>query len=180
MQYAKDNPDLQYGSWGIGSGGHLSMEHLALQAGVQLIHVPYKGTTAALTDVMNGNLKVTTSDSASSRALIAAGKLRPIAAIGLRRVPALPDVPTTTEQGFPFEADGWYGFFFPANTPKTIVDKLNKEVNRILAQPSISEKLRANNLIDLPKKSPPEFAAMIRTDIGIWGNVIRKAQVKLD
>lgn len=180
VQKAGEQPGLQYGSWGVGSGGHLSMEHLALQTNTRFVHVPYKGTPTAFADVMNGSLQVTTSDSASSRALIAAGKLRPIAAIGSRRVPALPDVPTMTEQGYPFEADGWYGFFVPTHTPRAVVDRLNAEVNRILARPEIREKLRANNVIDTPATTPEQFAAMIRKDIGIWGEVIRKGKIQLD
>lgn len=180
IEAAKAQPGMNYGSWGVGSGGHLSMEHLALQTNTRFNHVPYKSTAAAYTDVINGNLKLTTGDSASSRTLVAAGKLRPIAAIGSRRVPSLPDLPTMTEQGFPFEADGWYGFFVPAHTPRYVVDRLNAEVNRILARPEIQEKLRASNVIDTPATSPEQFAAMIRREIGVWGDVIRKGKIQLD
>ena len=180
VQYAKANPGVRYGSWGIGSGGHLAMESLGLQTGTTLVNVPYKATTAAFADVIGGHLHVTTSDSASPRTLIGAGKLRPIAAIGSRRVPSFPDVPTMTEQGFPFEADGWYGFFFPARTPAHIQQRLNEQVTRIVSLPAVREQLHAGNIMDPPPKTPAAFGDMIRRDIGIWGDVIRKAKVSLE
>lgn len=126
---------LSYGSWGVGSGGHLVMESICLQAGVRMNHVPYKTVAAIPNDLMAGVLQVSTIDSGTPVQLIKAGKLRAIAALSGRRLPQLPDVPTQGEQGFPLESAPWYGLFGPASMPPELVNRLNALLNKWLELP---------------------------------------------
>lgn len=176
--YARARPQgLDYASWGIGSGGHLTMESLKAQTGLKLRHVPYKTVSQILTDMQGGIVKLAFVDASSPLPLIRAGKLRPIAVSGTRRAPAFPALATMTEQGYPFQADSWYGLFVPAGTPPAIVQRLNAEMNRALAAPALRERFTAYNMGTPPIKSVQQFADTVRADTRMWGDVIRAAGV---
>ncbi|EYS87161.1 ABC transporter substrate-binding protein [Cupriavidus sp. SK-4] len=174
-------PDAyDYGSWGIGSGGHLTMEALKMQTGMKLRHVPYKGVAQILTDMQGGVVKVAFVDTSSSLPLIRAGKLRALAVSGTRRAPATPDVPTMTEQGYPFDTDSWYGLFAPAGTSAAIVQRLNTEVNRLLADAPMRERFLQLNMGMAPPRSAEQFAQTVRGDVGVWGKVIQANHITVD
>ncbi|CAN7627153.1 hypothetical protein D9M68_76490 [compost metagenome] len=174
-------PDAyDYGSWGIGSGGHLTMEALKMQTGMKLRHVPYKGVAQILTDMQGGVVKVAFVDTSSSLPLIRAGKLRALAISGTRRAPATPDTPTMTEQGYPFDTDSWYGLFAPAGTSVAIVQRLNTEVTRLLADAPMRERFLQLNMGMAPARSAEQFAQTVRDDVGVWGKVITANHITVD
>ena len=174
-------PDAyDYGSWGIGSGGHLTMEALKMQTGMKLRHVPYKGVAQILTDMQGGVVKVAFVDTSSSLSLIRAGKLRALAISGTRRAPATPDVPTMTEQGYRFDTDSWYGLFAPAGTSAAIVQRLNAEVTRLLADAPMRERFLQLNMGMAPARSAEQFAQTVRDDVGVWGKVIQANHITVD
>lgn len=174
-------PDqYSYCSWGIGSGGHLAMENLKQQTGMALNHVPYKGSAPCITDLLGGQVDFAFGDTSSNMPHIMAGKLRALAYSGPARLPALPEVPTLNEAGYPFSAYAWYGIFAPAGTPAAIVNRLNTEMNRLLADPAVKARLAELNLTDLPANTPQQFADQVRADDAAWGALIRGLNLKLD
>lgn len=181
VAYIKANPDAyDYASWGVGSGGHLTMESLKMQAGIKLRHVPYKTVPQILNDLQGGIVKVAFVDSSSPLQLIRTGKIRVLALSGSRRGPALPGLATMTEQGFPFNTDSWYGMFVPAGTPAPIVQRLNAEVNRVLADPEMRERFIQLNMSEMPPKSSEQFAQTVRSDIRTWSEVIRANHISAE
>ncbi|WP_059410416.1 Bug family tripartite tricarboxylate transporter substrate binding protein [Cupriavidus basilensis] len=181
VAHVRARPDAyDYASWGIGSGGHLTMEALRMQSGIRMRHVPYKSVPQILNDMQGGIVKVGWVDASSSLPLIRAGKLRVLAISGTRRGAATPDVPTMTEQGYPFDTDSWYGLFAPAGTPAAIVQRLNAEVNQALASADIRERFLQMNMTDPPIKTPEQFAQTVRDDVAVWGNVIRANHITVD
>jgi len=181
VAYVRSQPDgLDYASWGVGSGGHLTMEALKAQSGMKLRHVPYKTVSQILTDMQGGVIRIAFVDSSSPLPMVQAGKLRPIAVSGTRRAPALPTLPTMTEQGYPFHADSWYGLFAPAGTPAPIVQRLNAEINQAMSSPALRERFLSYNMGTPPLKTPQQFADTVRADVRMWGDVIRTANVKPD
>ena len=181
VQYIKANPGkYNYGSWGIGSGGHLSMEFIKHAAGLQMNHVPYKSIPQIITDLLGGTLQVAFVDPFTSLPHIRAGKLRPLVLSGTKRGPQLPDVPTLTEAGHRFEADAWFGVFVPARTPAPIVQRLNQEINRISQLPEVRTRFNALNMPDSPIKSVEQFTQTIRSDIDTWAQIIRTANIKAE
>lgn len=173
------NPDkYDYASWGIGSGGHLAMEALKMQAGIQLRHVPYKTTPQILTDLVGGNIKIAFVDSTTSLPHIRSGRIRPLVCSGTRRGPGLPDLPTMTESGYKFDVDAWYSVFAPAGTPMAAVRRINEEVNRVLASPEMRARFTTLNMSEPPIKTVEQFAQTVRDDIAAWGAVIKAANVK--
>lgn len=181
VTYMKAHPDAyDYASWGVGSGGHLTMESLKMQTGIKLRHVPYKTVPQILNDLQGGIIKVAFVDSSSPLQLIRAGKIRPLALSGTHRGPALPGLATMTEQGVPFDTDSWYGMFAPAGTPAPIVQRLNAEVNRMLGDPAMRERFRQLNLAQMPAKSSEQFAQTVRSDIQAWGEVIRVNRISAE
>ncbi|MBL8334778.1 MAG: tripartite tricarboxylate transporter substrate binding protein [Rubrivivax sp.] len=172
------NGALAYGSWGIGSGGHLVMEAIAAKAGVRLNHVPYKTVSGIPNDMLAGVLKLSTIDSGTPVALLKAGKLKALAALAVKRLPQLPDVPTQGEQGFPLEAPPWYGLFGPSGMSDDLARRLNALLNRWLALPEtiamFAEKM--NTPAPLPK-SPEEFAAQLQRELPVWRRMVADAKV---
>lgn len=181
VEHVRARPDVHdYASWGIGSGGHLTMEALKMQTGIRLRHVPYKTVPQILNDMQGGIVRVAFVDTSSSLALIRAGKLRALAISGTRRGPATPDVPTMTEQGYPFDTNSWYGMFAPAGTGTPIVQRLNAEVNRVLARPDMRERFLQLNMAMPPVKTADQFAQTVRDDVAVWGQVIRANHITVD
>lgn len=181
VKYAKAHPgELTYGSWGSGSTGHLAMEGIKAHYGLDMPHVPYKGTAALLNDLLGNNIAVGFTDIASPIPHVKAGKLNAIAATGSSRGPALLDLPTISEQGYQFDADGWYGVFAPANTPKEIVQRMNQEINKILSTEDIHQKFAMQNMPVPPIKTQAQFASTVQSDVAEWQALAKKVNLKLD
>ena len=179
IEHVKANPGkFNYGSWGQGSGGHLSMEALKHAAGLQLTHVPYKSIPPIFTDLLGGNLQVAFVDPFTSLPHIRAGKIRPLMISGTRRGPALPDVPTMTEAGYRFEADAWFGVFLPAGTPAAISQRLNQEISRISQMPETMARFTALNMPASPIKTVEQFTQTVRDDFMTWSAIIKTAKVQ--
>jgi len=181
IKLAKAKPgSINFASSGSGTSIHLSGELFKTMAGVDMTHVPYKGSSPALTDLMGGQVQIMFDNLPSSLALIKAGKLRAVAVTSLKRAPALPDVPTIAESGLPgFEASSWFGVLAPAGTPAPIVAKLNAEVNKWLQSPEGKEQLLAQGA-EVAGGSPEQFAAHIRAESDKWAKVVKASGAKVD
>lgn len=181
IAYAKENPGkLNYASGGNGSAAHIAMIALCDQAGIQMTHVPYKGTAPAVTDLLGGRVQLTFTGAPNLIQHVEAGKMRALAVSGANRLKAAPTVPTVAEQGFPgFEASQWYGILVPAGTPKEIIDRLNKEIVAALADSEIRDRLALEGA-DVWTNTPAEFHDHIVKEIDRWSGLIKKAGVKLD
>ena len=178
---SKANPGrLSFASPGLGSSPHMAGEMLKAATGLDMIHVAYKGTGPALTDVMGGQVTMFFSQMSSALANIKQGKLKAIGVASLQRHPAAPEVPTIAEQGYPgFEAKAWYALFAPAGTPSDIVHKVAADATKALQLPDVKEKLSALGA-DPVGGTPEEFAQRLRAENVRWGDAIRKSGVKLD
>jgi tripartite-type tricarboxylate transporter receptor subunit TctC len=166
LAYAKANPGrLNYASYGVGSQPHLAMEILKAQAGVDIVHVPYKGIPQAVPAAIAGEVQLTFSGAASTQAHIKAGKLKAIAIGGLRRLSIMPEVPTFAESGFPdVPANAWFGLFAPAGTPREIVIALHGEVTRLLREPEYMQREIVAKGYELVAGTPEEFASFLTAD----------------
>ena len=166
IAYAKANPaKLNYASYGVGSQPHLAMEILKNQAGINIVHVPYKGIPQAVPAAIAGEVQLTFSGAASTQAHLKGGRLKALAIGGKARLALLPDVPTFAEQGFPeVPANAWFGLFAPAATPPEIIARLHAEVTRILKDPEFAQKEIVAKGYELVASSPAEFAAFLQTD----------------
>jgi tripartite-type tricarboxylate transporter receptor subunit TctC len=178
---AKAKPgELNYGSGGSGTSNHLAGELFNIVAGVKLVHVPYKGVNLAMNDVLSGRVQLVFIGIPAAVQHIKAGKLRALALVAPQRSAVLPDVPTVAEAGLPkFEVTTWYGILMPAGTPRPIVARLNAELVKTMHSPELKERLDA--LATEPVTSTPEeFAALIKSEIAKWGEVVRDAGLKAD
>lgn len=165
---------LNYTSSGVGSFGHLTMEMVKQLGGFEMTHVPYGGGAPAITDLLGGQVPMMYADLVAALPHIQAGKLRALAVGSPERVPMLPDVPTIAEQGFEgFSAVSWGGLLAPAGTPKPIIDRVSKEVEGILAQPDVQERLLGAGAI-AAYESPEGMAARIKSDNEKWGTLVRE------
>jgi tripartite-type tricarboxylate transporter receptor subunit TctC len=180
IAYAKSQSGgVNYGSWGVGSGGHLVMETLKAQAGIELNHVPYKTVAAITPDVVSGVLQVSTIDAGTPVQLIKAGRIRAIAALAPKRLPLLPDVPTLGEQGYPVGFVPWYGLFGPASMPADLVNRLNALLNRWLVLPDTVAMFEQKQNTPAPTpKSPEAFAAQIQAELPVWRKMMQTAKME--
>jgi len=181
IQMAKGKPgSLSFASSGPGSSTHLSGELFSSMTGVKLMHVPYKGSSAALTDLLGGNVTMLFDNAPSSIGFVQQGKLRALAVTSRQRLPGLPNVPTLDEAGVKgYESLSWSGVVAPAATPKGIVLKLNHAIDQILKSDDV--KARLVQLGVEPVGGPPEdFARQIQTEHDKWGKVIQTANIKLN
>ena len=178
---AKKKPgEILYGSSGNGSPLHMAGEMFTSQAGVQMTHVPYKGGSAHILDLIGGRLDVIFDTSTNSTPLIKGGKVRPIAVSSKTRLPDFPDVPTLTESGYPdFSVNGWYALYAPAKTPKPIVDKLSAELQTVLKQPEVIEKLRGVGVAPASGKAD-ELAKYAPAELEKYRKLIKDAHIKAD
>ncbi|MDW8467943.1 MAG: tripartite tricarboxylate transporter substrate binding protein [Burkholderiales bacterium] len=176
---AKKNPGkLYYGSAGNGSAGHLAMEYLKLVAGIDLVHVPYKGTGPNLVDLLAGRTQATAAGTPPLLPHVKAGKLRVIAVGSATRLPILPEVPTVAEQGYPgFETTQWYGLNAPAKVPAEIVRRLAEAATLAARQPSVAERLAVDNA-EAVGSTPKEYADFIAREQARWSEVVRKAGIR--
>ena len=178
IDYAKANPGrITMASAGIGSTGHLTGESFKLAAGVNLVHVPYRGAGPALTDLLAGQVLVSFAGLGGSIAYIKAGKLRALAVTTAKRAEALPDVPTLSEYLPGFEADDWLGVGAPKDTPADVIEKLNKEINTALADPKIKARF-ADSGGTVLALTPAEFGKFLADETEKWGKVVRAANIK--
>jgi tripartite-type tricarboxylate transporter receptor subunit TctC len=180
IAYAKANPGkLNMASGGIGSSPHVSGELFKMMTGVNIIHVPYRGSVAALTDMLGGQVHVLFDNLPPSLEYIKAGKVRALAVTTARRAEVLPDLPTVGEFVPGYEASLWWGIGVPKNTPVEIIDKLNKEINVGLADPKMKAQL-AELGAEVLAGSPADFGKLIAQDTEKWGKVIKFAGIKAD
>lgn len=178
LALAKKEPGtLTFASTGTGSTQHLSMELLKVTTGVDMLHVPYKGSSAAVVDVQSGLVSTISDNAITLIPFINSGRLVPIAVETAQRIQALPNVPTVAEQGFPgYEAVGWYGMVAPAGTPKAIVTLLNESLSEMLADPVFTDWLAQQGMV--PQRETPEsFRKFIAQEQQKWADVIKSAKV---
>jgi tripartite-type tricarboxylate transporter receptor subunit TctC len=181
VSQAKKNPNrINYGSAGNGSAGHLAMEYFASEAGIDLMHVPYKGSGPMLTDLIGGLTQATFNGLPSLIGQIKGGALIPLAVGSATRSPSLPNVPTIAESGYKgFETSQWYGVIAPAGTPKEIINKLQKEI-AIALKSKEGTKRMVEDGATLVGNTPEDFAKFIKAEQARWGAVITKAKITMD
>lgn len=178
---AKAKPgQLNFSSAGSGNPNHLAGELFNMMAGVKTTHVPYKGGAPAVADLLGGHVDFTYGSPIIVLPHIKTGKLRALAVSGPTRLASLPDVPTFAEAGLPgYEIRIWYGLLAPAGTPKDIVARLNKEINRILALPEVNAEIEAGGMQRFVL-DPDQFSGLMKEDAAKYGRIIKEANVKLD
>ena len=181
IDLAKARPgQLNYGSSGTGSFAHLGGELFKHLAGVDLVHVPFKGSGAMLTDLVGGHIQVGILSAISGMPHMRSGKLRALAVTSQTRSPLMPDLPTVTESGIRgFSIDGWYGMVAPAGTPAGIVGKLNGEVARSLKTPAVTAFLAKEGAVPAAG-TPADLGALMKQELEKWGKVIKASNIKFD
>ena len=178
--YAKANPGkINMASAGIGSAPHMAGELFKMMAGVNMVHVPYRGQGPALSDLLGGQVQVYFATVPGTTDYIATGKLRALAVTSASRAELLPELPTVGDFVPGYETSQWYGLGAPANTPAEIVDKLNREINAALADPGMKARLAAIGGEPLPG-TPAEFGKLISEETGKWAKVVRAAGIKAE
>ncbi|MDR7306170.1 tripartite-type tricarboxylate transporter receptor subunit TctC [Rhodoferax saidenbachensis] len=178
---AKAKPgQLNYGSGGNGSAANLATEYFKLQTNTSLLHIPYRGTAPAVTDLVGGQIQVLFTGAPAVINQVKTGQMRALAVSSPKRMDALPDVPTVAESGFPgFEADQWYGVVAPVGTPADIVAKLNTQINLALNSPELKTRLNTEGAIATPD-TPANFGKLIVREIARWKPVLSNGRVKAD
>jgi tripartite-type tricarboxylate transporter receptor subunit TctC len=178
---AKKKPgELFYGSAGNGSAGHLAMEYLKQAAGIDLKHVPYKGTGPNVTDLIAGRTQVASAGTPPLMPHVKSGKLRVVAVGGAKRLASMPEVPTVAEQGYPgFQTSQWYGLNAPAKTPPEVVRRLAAEAAKAAKSPLMLERLAVDDA-EAVGSTPEEYAAFIKREQERWSKVVRTANIKAD
>jgi tripartite-type tricarboxylate transporter receptor subunit TctC len=179
IKFARANPGaLNYGSSGPGSNYHMAGELLKNLTGIDIVHVPYKGSTGARNDILSGQVQLLFDSVPTMASMIKAGMVRALGTSGTERSPILPDVPTMAEAGVPgFQATLWVGFMAPKGTPQPIIDLLNKEISRIVSQPATRqmwESQGANPMV----MSQPDYAAFMQAQVDKWAKVIQANHIR--
>jgi tripartite-type tricarboxylate transporter receptor subunit TctC len=181
ISLANEQPGkLHYASFGSGSSAHMTGEMFRSRAGIQIVHVPYKGASPALTDLVGGHVQMMFTLLPSVMTHVRGGTLRAIAVASAQRDPSLPEVPTFIESGMPdFLADSWYGIFVPAGTPADIVARLNAEIQRVLGLADVKQRLATEGAEPMGN-TPEQFAAQLKRDLAHWARVAREAKVSVE
>jgi tripartite-type tricarboxylate transporter receptor subunit TctC len=181
VRAAKASPGrLRFASWGEGSAGHLSMEMVKSMAAVDLQHIPYKGSAAALLGLLGGEVDMMFAGYSTTLPHIKAGKLKVLARTSANRVAITPDIPTIAESGFQgYEVQAWYGLFAPAQTPRPIVEQIQAAVVRALNQPDVKARIEGY-YAEIVGNTPDDFAKAIREEQGRWSGLIRSLKLSLD
>jgi tripartite-type tricarboxylate transporter receptor subunit TctC len=176
---ARSRPgELLYGSFGVGNQTHLTTELFRLEAKLKMLHVPYKGETPAITELVGGQVALMFSPSAGVAPFVKTGRLRLLATAGEKRSAAFPETPTMVESGFPGVISlGWGGLLAPAGTPPDIVQKVQRDTARAVAAPEVAERLAALGAEPSPSKSPEEFAGWIKSETQKWTRVVKGAEL---
>ena len=178
---AKSKPgQLNYGSGGNGSAANLATEYFKMQTDTSLLHIPYRGTAPAVTDLVGGQIQVLFTGAPAVMGQIKSGQVRALAVSSPKRMDALPDLPTVADAGYKnFEADQWYGVVAPAGTPKDIVAKLNSQINQSLNSAELKTRLNNEGAVATPN-TPEVFGSLIQSEIARWKPVIQSGRVKAD
>ena len=180
IAYAKANPGaLNFGSSGVGSTLHVAGELFKMMAGVNIVHVPYRGGAPAMIDLIGGRVQLMFDNVPTSVEFVRSGKIRPLAVTSAARIELFPDLPTVADYVPGYEASAWYGIGAPKGTPAEIVDRLNREVNAILADPATKARLAELGASLLPG-SPADFGKLVADETEKWGKVIRFAGIKAE
>jgi tripartite-type tricarboxylate transporter receptor subunit TctC len=176
---AKANPGkVNFGSAGQGSQVHMAAERLAFTTGIDITHIPYKGESAALNDVMAGQIDLIVGNIGAATPLVTGGKLRALAVTSAERAKMLPDVPTVAESGFPgFENTGWFGFMAAAGMPQAVVDRIHRDTAAVLAQPDVVARLQAIGMAPVGN-APAALARAIDAESQVWADVVRSRRLK--
>lgn len=176
VAYARANPGaVRYGSSGTGGVIHLAGELLALLTKVEMTHVPYKGNSQAMTDIVGGHIEWMVSSVLLAKAFSARGQVRPLAVTSLKRLPSVPDLPTMEEAGIPgYEVEGWYGIAGPAGIPRDIIDKLNREMVAAVRVPATRDRLDAIGVLPV-SGTPAQFGALLKSEDEKWRRVVNAA-----
>ncbi|OVZ57374.1 hypothetical protein CDO44_18400 [Pigmentiphaga sp. NML080357] len=179
VAWSKAHPGkLSYGSVATGSASHLTMEMLNEASGLGATHVPYRGASPALVDLVAGNVQAAFMVPGNVQQYVKEGRLKLLASTGEKRFPSTPEIPTMIEAGYPnFVATSWIGFLAPAGTPRKIIDRYNKEIVRILHMPDVQQKLRDMEF-EVVANTPEQFGSWIRTEVERWGRVIKATGAK--
>ena len=174
---AKAEPGkMTFGSWGIGSGGHLMGEYLKTLTGIDIVHVPYRGTSESLLALLKGDIDMMFAGYGLATTQVQTGKVRALAVTAKQRGPTLPAVPTFSELGVPLAIDGWFGLIAPAGTPQDIVTKLNSALTAVLKQADLADRIAAMGM-KLAPGSPADFGDLIQKDSQTWGAIVLDAKV---
>lgn len=178
---AKEKPgELNYATAGVGSFQHLASELFKLQAGVNIVHIPFKGGGPAMMDVIAGNTQIAIGSLVQMLPQIKGGRLKALGVGSANRIPALPDLPTISETGVPgYEVTNWWGIVVPAGTPRPIVERLNKELSAIVASPETRKRFETEGAEPL-SMSPEEFARFIAAETTKWGRVVKEAGIRAE
>jgi tripartite-type tricarboxylate transporter receptor subunit TctC len=178
IAYTKANPGrMAYSSGGNGTAAHIGMAYLCHEAGISMVHVPYRGTAPSITDLISGQVQVTMTGWPGAGPFVKSGQLRAIGVSSLTRVPYAPEIPTIAESGVPgFEAVQWYGIVAPARTPAPIVERLNTEIAGTLESPELTRHLTNEGAL-ATRSSPDEFRAYMKSEIARWRKVIEDAGI---
>ena len=181
VSLAKARPgQLTYVSAGVGASGHLAGALFEAMTKTTMVHIPYKGMSLAISDLVGGQVSMTFGTSLSAVPHVRSGRLRALATTGAQRSPALPDLPTVAEAGVAgYEASLWYGFVGPARLPPEIVQRLNSEIVAVLRLPDVRERL-ASQGVDARSSSPEEFARLLASDLERWAGVVQRAGVRAE
>lgn len=174
VDYAKKNPGkLAFASAGTGGSTHMAGELFKLQAGIDMLHVPYRGSAPAMTDLIGGQVQLSFDNMPSAWQHVQTGKLRALAVTTKERSASAPDLPSMAESGFPeFDVSAWFGLVAPAGTPKDVIEKSNAAVNQALAMPSVRERFDAMGAVAAPT-TPEQFGQYIKSEVEIWGEVVK-------
>ena len=176
---AKAKPgSISYGSGGPGGSNHLAVELFSTMAGIKMLHIPYKGDTPGIADLLGGQIQMIFLNIPSALPLAKSGRVRAIGITSKTRSELLPDVPTIAETVPGYEAGSWHGFFAPAGTPAPVVATLSTELRRAINTPQVRDKLKADG-VNVVASTPEEFTAFVKTEIDKWAQIIRTANVKL-
>jgi tripartite-type tricarboxylate transporter receptor subunit TctC len=170
---------LVYASSGVGTVVHLGMELFKSMAGVEMTHIPYKGSGLSMIDVMSGRVQLAITNTLTATPLVRSGKLKALAITSPQRVQALPEVPTVAEAGVPgYELRSWYGLLAPNRTPAPLVLMLNREVGALMNSPEVKERLAADGAEAAAANSPAQFRDLIHAEIVRWGKIIKSLGLK--
>lgn len=181
IELAKSKPgQIKMSSWGEGSVGHLALELLKQKSGVNIVHIPYKGAQAALTDVIGGQVDMMITGYSTAGPHVKTGRIKILARTSSNRSPQMPDIPSINESGIPgYEVQSWYGLAAPAQTPPAIIDKIQRAVAKAMSHPAIVEKMQTY-AADIVASRPDEFSKLLQDEQERWAAVLQKANIQLD